>query len=71
MAPSMHMPQLASCAQLKMWFRKHRMLAWFEGSVEICCLECKALGEVGGLFCHTEKGQLWPPISPQPERTTL
>ena len=46
------------------------MLAWFEGSVEICCLECKALGEVGGMFCHTEKGQLWPPISPQPERNS-
>ena len=47
------------------------MLAWFEGSGEICCLECKALGEVEGLFCHTEKGQLWLPISPQPEVTTL
>jgi len=46
------------------------MLAWFEGSVEISYLECEALGEGGGLFGHTQKGQLWPPISPQPERTT-
>ena len=27
-------------------------------------------GRGGGRFCHTQKGQLWPPISPQPERAT-
>ena len=40
------------------------MLARFEGSVEICCLECEALGEGGGaVWPHTKGAALAPYFS--------
>ena len=38
------------------------MLAWFEGSVEICCLECEALGEGGGGCLATHRRGSFGPL---------